>query len=180
MGDHVGCKCTEAQRYFNRPPERLVLDGYRYWTFGFMAGEMDSWQEAWGLYSKTLGTKNGRAALDALSYFVKTLGICAACPLRMFKQGSPHICRDETLVLGLISAIQNADKAAVELCLRNLSCATRCEEVSIAAANFAFTLKALDTVLAPIPLTIIENALSLSARQMDMNAIPEPQSRTLH
>lgn len=180
MGDHVGCSCEQAERYFNRPPERLVLDGYRYWTFGFMAGEMDSWQAAWGLYSSTLGAQNGRAALDALSNFVKTLGICAACPLRMFKQGSPHICRDETLVLGLISAIQYGDDVATEFCLKHLSCATRCEEVSAAAANFALTLKALDTLLAPIPLQIIENAISLSARENSLNAIPEPLSRTLH
>lgn len=179
MGDHFACNCAQAERYFNRPPERLVLDGYRYWTFGFMAGEMESWQDAWCLYSKTLGAKNGRAALEALSNFVKTLGACAACPLRIFKQGSPHICRDETLVLGLVSAIQNGDKAAIELCLSHLSCATRCEEVSVAAANFALILKALDTVLAPIPLPVIENAVLLSSRQLEFT-IPEPQTRTLH
>lgn len=180
MGDHIGCDCVHAERYFNRPPERLVLDGYRYWTLGFMAGEMASWQEAWELYSKKLGAQNGRAALDALSNFVKTLGACSVCPLRMFKQGSPHICRDETLVLGLISAIQNGDKAAIDLCLTHLSCATRCEEVSVAAANFALTLKALDAVLAPIPLQVLENAVSLSARQVNIDSIPEPHSRTLH
>ena len=90
----------------------------------------------------------------------------------MFKQGTPHICRDETLVLGLVSAIQNGDTAAVELCLSHLSCASRCEEVSVAAANFALVLKALDTVLAPISLETIENAVLFSA--------PVPQSRTLH
>lgn len=179
MGDHVACKCAQAERYFNRPPERLVLDGYRYWTFGFIAGEMEPWQDAWGLYSKTLGVKNGRAALDALSKFIQTLGACSTCPLRMFKQGSPHICKDETLVLGLVSAIQNGDKTAIELCLSHLTCETRCEEVSIAAANFALILKALDTVLAPIPVRVIENAVLLSARQMEFT-IPDPQSRTLH
>ncbi|MEP0519295.1 MAG: hypothetical protein ABJO09_08915 [Hyphomicrobiales bacterium] len=180
MGDHSGCNCEQAERYFNRPPERLVLDGYRHWTFGFMAGDMDSWQAAWGLYSKMLGTRNGRAALDALSNFVKTLGTCAACPLRMFKQGSPHICRDETLVLGLISAIQHGDEVTTEFCLKHLSCATRCEEVSVAAANFALTLKALDNLLVPIPLQVISNAITLSAQGRAINSLPEPQSRTLH
>ena len=153
------CGCRDLTGYFNREPEKLVLDGYRYWTFGVANGTMDSWQDAWNLYSGVLGSQNGRAALNALSHFIKTLGRCASCPLRMFRQGSVHICRDETIILGLIASVQHADHKTVELCLNAISCDTRCEEVATAAADFALTLKALDQILLPIPLQAIEDVL---------------------
>ncbi len=174
------CDCQALSGYFNREPEKLVLDGYRYWTFGVANGAMDSWQDAWRLYSSVLGTQNGRAALKALSHFIKTLGRCASCPLRMFRQGSVHICRDETIILGLIAAVQHSDHETVELCLSSISCDTRCDEVAIAAADFAFTLKAMDKVLLPIPSQAIEDVLHRSVQLDDGDFQTTQHSKTLH
>lgn len=161
---HETCCC--------RLPERLVLDGYRYWAGGFLEGDVVSWTCAWELYATKLGASQGRAAMDALSGFVKTLGICSRCPLRMYKPGSNKVCCDETLILGLIAAIQHSDQKTAEFCLRQLTCATKCEEVSVAAAHFAFTLKVYDHLLTPVPMSVIENAICRN--------IPEPASSTLH
>ena len=149
----------EAESYFRRLPERLVLEGYRSWAMGYTSGNTDHWNEVWNLYAKELGPKDGRHALNALMSFMKKTAICAKCQLRMFKAGSAHICRDEALILCLISSIQGGDDAASALCLSNLTCQNRCREVAMEAANFALVLRALKQTLLPIPKQAIENIL---------------------
>ena len=142
--------------YFERPAEKLVLDGYRHWTRGTVMGSTDSWTQAQLLYRELLGDRNGEQAIIALAQFVKTLGQCAICPLRVFNSGSHFICRDETLVMGLIAGIQNGDEPTVKLCLEKLCCSNLCDQVAMAAGNFALTLKWMDKMMLPIPAHIID------------------------
>lgn len=67
--------------------------------------------------------------------------------------------REEGLILGLISAIQNGDDHVAETCLTQLACASRCWELSHAAERYAVTLRALDQKLQPMPMSIIEQLL---------------------
>lgn len=90
-----------ASTYFDRPAEKLVLEGYRCWTRGFILRSTEPWTEAHHLYRYLLGEDDAVHGIVALAGFVKSLGSCAACPLRTCRSGSPFICRDETLVMVL-------------------------------------------------------------------------------
>jgi hypothetical protein len=128
------------------------------------------------LYRDMLGIPGAMAALHALSEFVTALGRCAACPLKTFESGSHHVCRDEVLVMGLIAGIQNGDDLVAEICLTELACATRCDEVALAAGSFALVLRGLDKTLLPIPVPVVRDILDRS-RAAWRGPEPEP---TLH
>ena len=162
MYERFNCRNGNASAYLARPAERLVLEGYRHWTCGFATGDGMSWRSATELYEDILGGHGSATAVQALSDFVSTLGRCATCPLKTFASGSSHICRDEVLVMGLIAGIQNDDEEATALCLSELSCETRCDEVALAAGAFALVLRGLDKHLIPIPASVLHDILARS------------------
>ena len=148
------------EQYLGRTCEQLVLEGYRQWSSGIITGDYSHWEQTWNMYAKKLGTKDGRLALDALTQFTKTLGLCAICPLKTSPIGCHHLCRDEVFILGLLSGIQHDDEIAITLCLDGLTCTSRCEEVLTAAEILATTLRALDKVLLPVPAHTIKAILT--------------------
>lgn len=150
--------------YFNRPPEKLVLEGYRQWMAGFDTGSVTPWEMTFSLYTELLGAAEGRRALSELSHFVRTLRRCAACPLRSFPFGAHHICRDECLTLGLIAGLQHGDADVASTCLAAISCPARSREIGEAAACFADTLAGMQHYLLPIPQTAIEDVLTRATR----------------
>ncbi|WP_271895524.1 hypothetical protein [Candidatus Phyllobacterium onerii] len=156
-GNNAGC-------YFDRTPEKLVLEGYRRWTAGFETGSVIAWEMAFGLYCELLGTRNGNRALSELSFFIRTLRHCALCPLKTFPFGSHHVCREECMTLGLIAGIQNCDMVAARTCLNAMACPSRHEEVENAAIGFAETLAEMDQMLLPIPKSAIEDIISRPLR----------------
>jgi hypothetical protein len=150
--------------YFDRTPEKLVLEGYRRWTAGFETGSVIAWEMAFGLYSELLGTRDGNRALSELSLFIRTLRHCALCPLKTFPFGSHHVCREECMTLGLIAGIQNCDMVAARTCLNAMACSSRREEVEHAATDFAKTLAEMDQMLLPIPQSAIDDIISRPLR----------------
>ncbi|MGH6862003.1 MAG: hypothetical protein ACRECY_17270 [Phyllobacterium sp.] len=150
--------------YFDRAPEKLVLEGYRRWTAGFETGSVVAWEMAFGLYGEILGPRNGNRALAELSFFVRTLRHCALCPLKTFPFGSHHVCREECMTLGLIAGLQNCDMVAARTCLNAMAFPSRQEEVENAAIAFAETLVELDQVLLPIPKSAIDDIIARPAR----------------
>lgn len=162
--------------YFDRPPEKLVLDGYRHWIRGTVLRSSKPWTEAQILYRGILGDEDGERAIIALARFVRTLGQCAICPPRVFNAGSRCICRDETLVMGLIAGIQNCDDPTVRLCLERLCSWNLRERTAIAAGTFAQTLKVLDYTMLPIPAHVVERILARSHE----NAFDALTSGTIH
>jgi hypothetical protein len=153
--------------YFERPPEKLVLEGYRCRTRGQVTRSTGPWTEAQLLYRGMLGDAAGEQAIIALARFVRTLGQCAACPLRMLRSGSPFICRDETLVLGLIAGLQNGDDPTVDFCLERLCCPQLCGEVSFAAGHFALTLKCHGKMMQPLAVHVLARILAASRDEDD-------------
>ncbi|MBB4303186.1 hypothetical protein GGD81_002229 [Rhodobium orientis] len=145
---------------FKRPAERLVLEGYRYWSSGCATRSTEPWAEAQLLYCRVLGDRDGRQGIIALADFVKTLGECATCPLRRFHSGSRAICRDETLVIGLIAGLQNGDDQTTAFCLHRLCCPQLCDTVAAAAGNFALTLKCFDKVMLPVAVHVLVRLLA--------------------
>ena len=151
--------------YFNRPPERLVLEGYRHWLADFDTGSVAPWEMSFTLYTDMLGPEDGRRALTELSHFVRTLRRCAACPLRSFPFGAHHVCRDECLTLGLIAALQHRDEDAAATCLGAMTCPALKGQVGEAARCFAAMLSELELRLLPIPKHAIEDVLARAARK---------------
>lgn len=142
--------------YFDRGPEKLVLEGYRRWTAGFETGSVIPWEMAWTLYTDILGTSAAKQALAELSHFIRVYRHCALCPLRAFPFDSHHVCREECLLLGLISGIQNDDRVTSEACLEIMACQSRCDDVAEAARHFAETLADFGQTLLPISKTTID------------------------
>ncbi|MFU0504276.1 hypothetical protein [Pseudaminobacter sp. NGMCC 1.201702] len=154
----------EAGCYFERAPEKLVLEGYRRWLAGFETGSVAPWELTFTLYTEILGAAEGRRALTELSHFVRTLRQCAACPLRSFPFGAHHICRDECMALGLIASFQHGDTETARLCLDAVACQARRGAIGEAACGFARTLSELEHDLLPIPRSAIEDVLSRATR----------------
>ncbi|WP_221722165.1 hypothetical protein [Ochrobactrum sp. SFR4] len=140
-----------SSHYFERQAEKLVLEGYRHWTSGFETGSVIPWEMAWTIYTQELGLDKAKLALAELSHFIRTLHFCAACQLKAFPYGSMHICREECLLMGLISALQNGDDTTRDACLDALVTGSRIAEVKKAAQDYAQTMAELDQVLLPIP-----------------------------
>jgi len=136
-----------------------VLEGFRLWARGQATRSTDPWSEAQRLYRDAFGDSMGEEAIIALARFIAVLGQCARCPLHTFPAASGFVSRHETLVLGLVAGIQNADEAAVGYCLDRLCCRSRCEEVASAAAVFALTMRACGETMRPIPVPALERLL---------------------
>ncbi len=160
--------------YFERPAEKLVLEGYRCWTRGYAARSTEPWTEAQLLYRGILGDENGEQAIIALAGFVRTLGCCASCPLRMYRSGSPVVCRDETLVMGMIAAIQNGDQPTLDFCLERLCNRDSRDEVAMVAGVFALKLRAMGQMLRPIPRHVLASIVTRSER------VPPNVNQTIH
>ena len=150
--------------YFDRLPEKLVLEGYRRWTAGFETGSIVPWEMTWGLYSEVLGPSEAKRAVGELSHFIRVLRHCASCPLRAFPFDSHHVCREECLTLGLISGVHNQDALLLDTCLEAIACRRRCDDVAEAARNFADTLADFGQTLLPIPVHAIDSALNFTPR----------------
>ncbi len=73
LDPHDGC-------YFERPPERLVLEGYRRWLAGYDSGSVAPWEMTQALYEELLGAAEGRRVLAELSHFVRTLAPMRCLP----------------------------------------------------------------------------------------------------
>lgn len=150
--------------YFERAPEKLVLEGYRRWTAGFESGSVIPWEMAWTLYAELLGETEGKRAVSELGFFIRTLRHCASCPLRAFPFNSHHVCREECLTLGLIAGLQNNDAKATATCLEAVACPVRSDQIEEAARAFANTLTEFRQILLPIPHHAINDILARPAR----------------
>jgi len=151
---------SHAER-LTRPVERLVVEGLRHWTSDRATGG----ETLHALFERELSEIQARAAAAALEDFATALGLCAACPLRIAGNGPDDLSRDETLILGLVSAIQNSDGAAAEMCLRALTCRNRCDAVALAAGAFALIMRSFGKTLRPMPARFIRDALDEAARR---------------
>ena len=154
-GEHDGC-------YFERPPERLVLEGYRRWLAGFESGSVLPWEMTHTLYEELLGAVEARRVVAELSHFMRTLRRCAACPLKSFPFNAHHVCRDECLALGLIAALQHDDPDAARICVGALACAALSAKVAEAACCYADALAGARHYLLPIPQSAIHDVLTRS------------------
>lgn len=166
MNMFVSNPFESSSHYFERQAEKLVLEGYRHWTCGFETGSVIPWEMAWTIYTEELGLTKAKRAVTELSHFIRTLHFCATCQLKAFPYGSMHICREECLLMGLISALQNGDETTRDACLDALVTGSRVEQVKQAAQDYAQTMSELDQVLLPIPHYAVAQILSPMGRHV--------------
>lgn len=150
--------------YFQRSPEKLVLEGYRQLMAGFETGSIAPWELTWALYEEILGSRQGAQAMGELSIFVRSLRKCASCPLRAFPFGAQVVSREECLTLGLVAGLQHGDGETAALCASAVSCPLRSGELAAAARPLAETLSRCELTLLPIPRRAIEDIMNRATR----------------
>lgn len=151
---------TNSSHYYERQAEMLVLEGYRHWSAGFETGSVIPWEMAWTTYSQQLGLGAAKRAITELSHFIRSLHFCSLCQLKAFPFGSTHICRDECLLLALVSALQNSDDYSADSCLEAMVSPNRLSEVKTAARDYAQVMSELKQILLPIPHQAIASIIS--------------------
>jgi len=158
-----------AGTYLARPAERLVLEGYRGWTWTLARASREPLTRTCRLYRSELGEHAG-PVLEALKGFALALGLGTTRSLKMCCAEAPALCLDEVLVLGLIAAIQHSDEQGTDWCLARLSHPLLFEPLSLAAGSYALLLRGLGRTLLPIPLGILE-AVELGNAAPDKNTV---------
>ncbi|PWW01966.1 hypothetical protein DFR52_102631 [Hoeflea marina] len=149
-----------AALYLARPPERLVLEGYRHWTHGLSQRSPDRVEALATLYDAALGPRDAGPVLSAFQDFICIAGLCARCPLRMMASGCVGLCRDEALILGIVSGLQHDDNEATAVCLRAIAHPARADQMAFSAGAYAFLLRGRGLTLMPIPTGALEGVLS--------------------
>lgn len=144
-----------ASRYLARTPESLVVGGYRAWLHFAIEQNASCLDGIRDRFDHHLGRSTALVAMAGLESMIRQLGTCAGCPLRCFCQGSQHLCRDECLILGLISGLQNGEDESAYLSAGNLSSEARAPEVVASAGEFAMALKFAGQQLLPIPVDTV-------------------------
>ncbi|MBU4550748.1 hypothetical protein [Hoeflea sp.] len=141
-----------AAAYLRQQPENLVVNGYRNCVAGLAHRDLRYWDAAMSAHAQALGAIDGQYALDVMTSLIERLGICATCPLRFYKPGTGHLCRDECLVLGMVAGAQHGDEAAMVHSAKLLTCSEACFEVVDRASAYAAVLLGHGHRLTPIPL----------------------------
>ena len=150
----MGGECPAAA-YLRQQPENLVINGYRNCIAGVAHGDHAYWDVARSAHNGALGPVDGQYALEVMASLIQQLGACATCPLRFYKPGSAHLCRDECLVLGMVAGAQHGDEELLVNSARLLTCSDACVEVVERASAYAAILLGHSHRLTPIPLSAI-------------------------
>jgi hypothetical protein len=153
--EHDDGEDCPAAAYLRQQPENLVVNGYRNWIAGLAHSDSRYWDAARAAHVRSLGAIDGQIALDAMASLIRQLGACATCPWRFYKPGAGHLCRDECLVLGMVSGAQHGDEDLLVQSARLLTCSDACIEVIDRASAYAAVLLGHSQRLAPIPLSAI-------------------------
>jgi hypothetical protein len=153
----VKLPCGNQTCYLDRLPERLVVDGYRYWMAGYETGSIAPWELAWSLFADELGPADGRVALSALTCWVRTCRNWSPEPRQFFPFRCKRLCKDECLAVSLISALQHHDRESARFCLGAMVLPDGALDTESSAHNLAESLAALGQRLMPVPLAIIED-----------------------
>jgi hypothetical protein len=172
--EHEDLAECRAAAYLRQQPENLVVNGYRNWVAGLAHSDSRYWDDAFAAHVRALGAIDGQVALDAMSELISQLGACATCPLRFYKPGAGHLCRDECLVLGMVSGAQHGDEDLLVQSARLLTCSDTCLGVIERASAYAGILLGHSQRLSPIPLSAIAD--------IDMRSVfsGSPASGSLH
>jgi len=161
----VKLPCGNRTCYLERLPERLVVDGYRYWMAGYQTGSIAPWELAWSLFAKELGPTDGRTALSALTCWVRTCRNWSPEPRQFFPFACQRLCKDECLAVSLIAALQHGDGHCADYCLGAMVMPDGLADTEQSAKDLAHSLNTLGQTLMPVPITVIEDIASRPPRE---------------
>lgn len=163
----AACPAGAPCRLLARRPERLVVVGFRCWMAGYEFGDIDCWEHAWRIFSNELGTRNGRAALTDLQFWVRVIRQSSRRAIRCFPACCSHVCRDECMALSAVSALQHDEDGTAHIAAHHLTGAEShvvIGHVVEASRDFARTLSAIDLHLTAVPPQVVED---IAAREPD-------------
>ncbi|MEL6201108.1 MAG: hypothetical protein AAFR39_01980 [Pseudomonadota bacterium] len=169
--DEQNSECP-AGLYLKGQPEQLAVDAYRHWLLGLLDNDETQFSLVWINHRNALGEGLSRLAMEGLHTMVAQLDACANCPMRFMKPKSRHLCRDEFLILGLISGIHNGQDRVSWKCASHLTCPALASQLIGAAGQYAAPLKAGGKSLMPFPQSMMS--------ELDQEAIVDRGAASLH
>ncbi|SER15076.1 hypothetical protein SAMN05216548_11225 [Faunimonas pinastri] len=141
---------------FERVPERLVLQGFRLWTAGYVSGDLKQWDDVWTIYTEALGGVRARPLVEHLAQWVASIRAWSVGPIRCFPGSCPHICRDECFALATISASQNEDLDCLAAAMGSLVDPEGIEQTMRLTVAYAEAMKENGLRLMPVPCCVIQ------------------------
>ncbi len=143
-------------------PERLVVSGLRCTMAGYDLGDPECWNCLWDIYVAEVGAPTTRRLMGELQYWVRGVRAAADYSLTYYPMGCRHVCRDECLLLTLLSALQHEDEGCAGCALRALCGNSDKEQVqSMRGPSRAFAAALLEAgeVLLPVPLPVLQTII---------------------
>lgn len=131
-------------------PERLFTFGFRTVLLGYQEEGKESWTAAWNCFSKELGTRDGRHALDAVWQYARSCRENACRTLSFRPPYCSELCRDERLALGFVASVQSEDRLLARICADQLFRPTRFPAVEQAAFSLGAVFLAIGLRFNPI------------------------------
>ena len=148
------------QDLFDHKPERLALTGYRCAMAGYDHGDMSCWDELWSAYVGDGGLSFACDIMGSLQYFVRSLRPGLNLGLNYYPRNCRRVCRQECLVLTLLSSVQHGDEFLQNQVLERLlgdQHADHAQHVARAALQFTDGLTRAQYHLLPVPLSVIQS-----------------------
>ena len=143
-------------------PERLVVSGLRCTMAGYDLGDPECWNCLWDIYVAEVGAATTRRLMGELQYWVRGVRSAADHTLTYYPMGCRHVCRDECLLLTLLSALQHKDESCAGCALRALCGSSDKEQVQSMrglSQAFAGALLAAGEILLPVPLPVLRTII---------------------
>lgn len=130
-------------------PERLVGLGFRAWLAGYQTGDIACWEQAWSIFSSTLGARQARLALTDLASWVRAIRNSTCRKIEIHPGQCAGFCRDECMAIAMVAASQHGACPALRACAWALLECSTIDEVVEGAECLGATLRSCDKVLSP-------------------------------
>lgn len=147
-----------------RPPERLVILGFRNLMAACELGDVACWEAVWQHYIAELGPKGARQMLGELQYWARALRRHAERPLAFYPACCRFLCHDECMALSLVAAAQAGDRLTGSLAARHISGQSDPEalaEMWEATLPFAEALGDAGQDMYPVSAEVVESIVRL-------------------
>ena len=134
-----------------RAPERLVIEGLRLWMAGYETLDVACWDQAWTLFAKELGGREGRRAFGEFIHWAKTLRTVSPSGLNVFPCRCRRLSVDEFHAAAMIAALHNNAPKQARASAYALAGPGGLNAANEAATSFADVLQELNQRLMPFP-----------------------------
>ncbi len=148
-----------APTLFDYKPERLVVTGYRCAMAGYEHGDAECWDTLWQHYVADGGLDFARDVMGSLQYWVRSLRQEAG-NRTYYPNSCRMVCRDECLVLALLSAKQYEDHDVAQFVLQQLVPENDSDAQTVldeSFGDFATTLERCGQKLMAVPFQVIQS-----------------------